>query len=64
MTTLLTTAALAAALQVSPRTIRRWRLAGLPTYRVGRVVRFEEREVRSWLQSYRVETKTRAWRRS
>ena len=37
-------------LKISRATVDRWRKAGLPCYKVGRVVRFKREDVDAWLK--------------
>jgi excisionase family DNA binding protein len=51
MTPLLTIADIAAGMGVSRRTVERWVEAGLPTRRVGGLVRFSRAEADAWLRT-------------
>jgi excisionase family DNA binding protein len=48
----LTTKQLQEWFQVNAVTIWRWRKAGLPFKKIGRNVRFDREEVRSWMEEY------------
>jgi len=48
---LLTIDQVAAFLNVSPKTVRRLMQRGLPSVRVGRLVRFAERDVLRWVEA-------------
>jgi excisionase family DNA binding protein len=48
---LLTIAEVAEYLKVSPKTVRRFMGRGLPHYRLGRVLRFKERDVFQWVEA-------------
>ena len=49
--TLLTTEELAAKIQVSKRTIIRWKKLGLPYMKAGRTTRFDFNDVEKWMKS-------------
>jgi excisionase family DNA binding protein len=51
MDQLLTLQQVAAYLSVSPRTVRRLLLRGLPSVRFGRLVRFREQDVARWVEA-------------
>ena len=54
---LLTAAEVAAMLNVSPATVLDWHEQGkLPSYKLGKAVRFREDEIVAWLEGQRVTT--------
>jgi excisionase family DNA binding protein len=40
--------------QVDQRTIYNWRKQGLPYYRIGKVIRFDRKEVEEWMNKNKV----------
>lgn len=53
MSKLLTSKEIQAIYSLSRSTIDRWRKEGMPSLKVGRSVRFEETEVRQWIEKYK-----------
>lgn len=52
--TLVSQQRIALLLGVSTRTIEKWRLVGLPCYKIGKPVRFKVSEVLEWVERHRV----------